>query len=142
MKTFVAGSFIALTLLSGQAQSTKQVQSTEVTSVKAAPPVVVRTEPQSGALDVDPSVKELRITFSKEMLDEGWSYQDVSPSTDHEWVGKPNYAADRRSCVLSMALKPGKTYALWLNNLVPGFFDADQHAALPYLVVFETKAAK
>ncbi len=36
-------------------------------SVQNMPPVVVKTEPQSGDTKVDSSVKEIRVTFSKKM---------------------------------------------------------------------------
>lgn len=39
-----------------------------------------------------------------------------------------------------MKLKPGKTYAIWLNSKNFGNFkDTDGHSAVPYLLVFETK---
>jgi hypothetical protein len=37
-------------------------------SVKTMPPVVIKTLPQSGDTSVDPSVQEIRVTFSKEMM--------------------------------------------------------------------------
>ncbi len=48
-------------------------------SVEAFPPVVLRTFPTSGDQSVDPSIREIRVTFSKEMMThEMWSF--VPPS--------------------------------------------------------------
>ena len=38
------------------------------------PPVVLSVEPKVGAVDVDPDVKEIRVTFSKKMTDKSWSW--------------------------------------------------------------------
>jgi hypothetical protein len=37
-------------------------------SVATAPPVVVRTIPQAGSDNVDPSLTEIKVTFSKDMI--------------------------------------------------------------------------
>ena len=47
-------------------------QQTEPT-VANMPPVVVKTIPQSGDLEVDPGLTEIRVTFSKDMMDGSWS---------------------------------------------------------------------
>ncbi len=38
------------------------------------PPVVLKVEPKVGAKDVDPGLKEIRVTFSKKMTDKSWSW--------------------------------------------------------------------
>jgi hypothetical protein len=43
-------------------------------TVAGLPPVVVRTEPPSGARDVAPGVTDIHVTFSKEMADRSWSW--------------------------------------------------------------------
>ncbi len=105
-------------------------------SVAALPPVVVKTVPQSGDTDVDPSTTEIQITFSKKMRNGSWSL-----CGDTEWVqGKPHYSADGRTLVVSVALEPGKTYATWLNTQsFRNFKDSRGQPAVPYLLVFETK---
>jgi len=42
-------------------------------SVGSMPPVVVKTEPQSGAKDVVAGTVKIQVTFSKEMTDGSWS---------------------------------------------------------------------
>ena len=38
-------------------------------SVKTVPPVVVKTVPEAGSIDVDPATTEIKVTFSKAMRD-------------------------------------------------------------------------
>ena len=46
--------------------------------------------------------------------------------------------AARKGC--NTGIKPGKTYAIWLNSPKFGNFkDADGQSAVPYLLVFQTK---
>jgi RNA polymerase sigma-70 factor (ECF subfamily) len=110
-------------------------------SVKSMPPVVVRTEPQAGDTQVDAAkVTEIRVTFSKEMADQSWSWSQISAATYPKTTGKPRYENDKRTCVLPVKLEPGKTYVLWLNPpKFQGFRDADGQAAVFYPLVFETK---
>ncbi len=110
-----------------------------VISVAMMPPVVVKTVPQSGTTNVDPSTTEIRVTFSKDMMDGSWSWSQISGETFPETTGKPHYLADKRTCVLPVKLQPGKTYVSWLNSEKFGNFkDTDGRSAVPYLLVFET----
>ena len=112
-------------------------------SVKTLPPVVVKTAPQSGDTRVDAgNVKEIRVTFSKDMMNGNWSWVQVSNETLPEFAGKPHYTKDKRTCAVPVALKPNQTYVIWLNSeKFANFKDADGRPAVPYLLVFETKAA-
>ncbi len=113
-------------------------------SVESMPPVVVRTEPQAGDTQVDAkAVTEIRVTFSKKMTDGGWSWVQMSDDSFPKVAGKVHYDKDQRTCVLPVKLEPRKTYVLWLNSeKFHNFKDADGHPAVPYLLVFETKAAE
>jgi RNA polymerase sigma factor (sigma-70 family) len=110
-------------------------------SVKEMPPVVVQTVPRSGDTKVDAdAVKEIRVTFSKDMEDQSWSWSQISDETFPKTTGKPHYEKDRRTCILPVKVEPGKTYVLWLNSAKFGNFkDGDGRSAVPYLLVFETK---
>jgi RNA polymerase sigma-70 factor (ECF subfamily) len=110
-------------------------------TVKGLPPVVVRTAPRAGDTSVDAAaVKEIRVTFSKDMAADSWSWSQISDETFPKVDGKPHYAKDRRTCVLPVQLEAGKTYVIWLNSEKFGNFkDADGRSAVPYLLVFETK---
>ncbi|MFP6582581.1 MAG: Ig-like domain-containing protein [Candidatus Hydrogenedentota bacterium] len=110
-------------------------------TVATMPPVVVKTVPQSGDTEVDPRLTEIRVTFSKDMTDGSWSWSTMSQGTFPEIVGKPKYLDDKRTCVLTVKLEAGKTYGTWLNSGKFGNFkDASKNSAVPYLLIFETKA--
>ncbi len=111
-----------------------------VQTVAGLPAVVVETWPVSGARDVEPGVAEIRVRFSKEMADGGWSWstawQDSTPGS----VGNPSYEPDHRTCVLKVKLEPGRTYAWWLNSdQFKNFTDLAGRPAVPYLLIFQTK---
>jgi RNA polymerase sigma-70 factor (ECF subfamily) len=110
-------------------------------SVKGLPPVVVKTVPQSGDTKVDADkIKEIRVTFSKDMMDKSWSWSQLSNDTTPKATGKVHYDKDQRTCVLPVKLEAGKTYAFWLNSeKFTNFKDADGNSAVPYLLVFQTK---
>ncbi|MFQ5805605.1 MAG: Ig-like domain-containing protein [Phycisphaerae bacterium] len=112
-------------------------------SVKTLPPVVVRTMPQSGDTKVDAAkVKEIRVTFSKEMMGKSWSWTQISDDTALPITGEIRYQKNKRTCVAPVKLEPGRTYVSWLNSAKFGNFrDADGRSAVPYLLVFETKPA-
>jgi hypothetical protein len=103
-------------------------------------PVVVETQPLSGARDVKPGVTEIRVRFSKEMADGGWSWSTAWENSTPETVGQIHYETDQRTCVLQAKLEPGRTYAWWLNsNKFKNFTDLAGQPAVPYLLIFQTK---
>lgn len=109
---------------------------------KFQPPVVVKTVPQSGDTEVDPGLSEIQVTFSKDMKTEkSWSFVQVSKDTYPKTTGEPRFV-DKRTVVLPVALEPGKTYIIWLNQKkFTGFRDLENYPAVPYLLVFETREA-
>jgi RNA polymerase sigma-70 factor (ECF subfamily) len=113
----------------------------EKVTVKSLPPVVVKTVPESGDTQVDAaSIKEIRVTFSKEMMDGTWSWSSVSNDTQVKGTGKPSYDKGKRTCVLPVKLEAGRTYAIWVNSAnFSNFKDGEGRSAVPYLLVFETK---
>lgn len=111
----------------------------EKPSVKMMPPVVVKTVPQSGATAVDAKLKEIKVTFSKDMKTKKmWSFVQISKETFPK-VGTPKFV-DKRTIVLPVTLQPKKTYVMWINlGKNNSFRDTNDHSAVPYLLVFETK---
>lgn len=117
------------------------VRAEEVT-LEAAAPVVVKTVPVAGAKDVDPKVAEIKVTYSKPMMDKSWSPTQVSADSFPKVAGQPKYLADMKTFVLPVKLEAGRTYAILLNSeRFRNFQDKAGHAALPYLLVFRTKGA-
>lgn len=113
--------------------------------VTDALPVVVKTVPAAGDEAVDPGLKEIRVTFSKEMMDKSWSWATdtgrgaVLPSGDN----KPFFDKDKKTNVLPVKLEPETTYAVWINGgKFMSFMDTDKNPSLPYLLVFRTGKAK
>jgi hypothetical protein len=102
-------------------------------------PVVVKTVPEAGSKDVPPGEYEVKITFSKEMTDQSWSWSSAWQNSDPESLGKPHYDADHKTCVMKVKLEPGKTYGWWINSpKFHGFQDTQHHPAIPYLLTFKT----
>jgi len=133
---WIGGIAVAATMLAVAALA----QAVREYSVKALPPSVVKTAPQAGATDVDPGLKELKFTFSKDMMDGNWSVCQVSKEHFPESGGKIHYLLDKRTCVMPVKLQPSKTYVLWLNlGRFQSFRDTDGHSSVPYQLVFETK---
>jgi RNA polymerase sigma-70 factor (ECF subfamily) len=109
-------------------------------TVATAPPVVVKTVPQAGVAEVDPGLNSISVTFSKDMEDNSWSWVQLSDESFPKTTGKPKYDKDKRTCILPVELKPGTSYAVWINTeKFENFKDTDGRTAVPYLLVFETK---
>ncbi len=109
-------------------------------TVATLPPVVVSTQPMSGAPDVEPGVVEIRAKFSKEMADGSWSWCTAWDGSMPEMIGQPFYEPDERTCVLKVRLEPDRTYATWLNtDNIQNFTDRTGRPAVPYLLIFQTK---
>lgn len=114
----------------------------EEISVKTMPPSVVKTTPHAGDTNVDPSLNEVRVTFSKDMMtNQMWSWCSQTPETFPEIdKTKIRYLNDKRTCVLPVKLKPGKTYIIWINSQRFNHFkDMNHNSAVPYLLVFQTR---
>jgi len=110
--------------------------------IDAMAPVVVKTVPEAGSKDVSPGVTEIRVTFSKPMADQSWSWSSAWKDSIPESIGKPKYEADQKTCVLKVKLEPNKTYGYWINSQnFHGFRDQRGHPAVPYLFVFRTKGS-
>lgn len=117
----------------------KQPKSMEMQVLEDQRPVVVRTQPVSGAQEVPPGLFDISVTFSKEMADESWSWSTAWLDSTPEGVEKPSYASDHRTCVMKVRLEPGKTYGYWLNSdQFHHFTDAEGRPAVPYLLIFQT----
>ena len=128
-----------LTLIGG---ASGDANSDSGVSLASAPPVVVHTFPESGTDGVDPTITDIKVTYSKDMMDHSWSWSTWGKNTFPETTGKPHYEADKRTCVLPVNLKPGRTYAIWLNSgNFHGFQDSTGITAVPYLLIFQTRSA-
>ena len=118
------------------------LQADETISVENMPPSVIKTVPQAGDINVDPALKEITVTFSKEMMtDNQWSWCSYSPETFPD-IDKSGirYLQDNRTCLLPVKLKAGRTYVIWINTRKYNYFkDKNRNSAIPYLLVFQTR---
>ncbi len=134
MKTFVA-----MALAATFAGTCWSPVSGDDIQLKDLPPVVIGTFPAAGAKNVDPALTRLKIAFSKSMSQNSYSLciqeKDAFPKVD----GAPVFAKDGKSCLLKVALEPGKTYVIWINSAqTANFKDVDGRPAVPYLLAFST----
>jgi len=110
------------------------------TLLDSLPPVVVQTYPASGAVDVAPGEMELRVRFSKKMMDQSWSWTTAWSNSTPQFLSRPRYE-ESRTCILKVSLKPDRTYAFWLNSeMFQNFKDERGTPAVPYLLIFKTRA--
>jgi Bacterial Ig-like domain len=108
-------------------------------TIDTMPPVVIKTVPEAGSTTVAPGVVEIKVTYSKPMRDQAWSWSSVWPGSEPEVVDKPKYEADGKTCVLKVKLEPNKTYGYWLNSeTFKNFKDTSGRPAVPYLLTFKT----
>ena len=131
----------ALALVSAFLVCVAVAQEKAEVSVATMPPSVVKTVPQAGDMAVDPARKEITVTFSKDMMTEKmWAVCQISKETFPKTSGGIHYLDDKRTCVVPVELEPGKTYVLWFNmGKFNSFRDIENHPAVPYLLVFQTK---
>lgn len=117
------------------------VQGGDKITVQSMPPVVVKTFPQAGDTQVDPAIKEITVTFSKEMMTRNmWSWVIVSKESFPNISGEVRYLKDKKTCVAPVNLEPGKTYAIWFNSAkYNAFRDTNNNPAVPYLLIFQTR---
>jgi len=110
------------------------------TALADRPPVVVRSVPEPGSREVPVDLKEVRVTFSKDMSDHSWSWCNAGRLPGPP-LSNVHYDADHRTIVATAKLEPGKKYAVWLNtDGCSNFRDAQGRSAVPYLLTFETAA--
>lgn len=130
---------VAITAMAFFGTSRAWAQADEL-SVKTQPPAVVKTIPMAGDTAVDPALKEISVTFSKDMkTNRMWSICQISKESFPQTAGQIRYA-DERTCVMPVKLEPGKTYVLWFNRAqFNSFRDIENHPSVPYLLVFETR---
>jgi hypothetical protein len=118
-----------------------QAQEAKTVSVNSMAPSVVKTVPQCGDTAVDPGLKEIKVTFSKDMkTNRMWAVCQISKETFPETAGDIHYLTDNRTCVIPVKLEANKTYVLWFNRAqFNSFRDTQNNPAVPYQLVFQTK---
>ena len=112
----------------------------EAPGVDSLPPVVVSTDPPSGARDVPPGPTKIRVRFSKPMAPRSWSWSLAWSNSAPDLIDSLSFEPDERTCVMLIQLEPGRAYGFWLNSETrQNFKDTQGRPAVPYLLIFETK---
>ena len=101
-------------------------------------PRVVSSVPAHGAINVEPNLTEIRVTFDRPMSDISWSFCGAGPHFP-QLVGEPHYNRSRTNWTAPVKLKPDWTYTFWLNYDDYKGFVSDEGAPLaPVFVSFRT----
>lgn len=102
-------------------------------------PQVTTMNPQNGAKNVSPDLKEIRVTFDLPMRD-GFSWAGGGPQYPGAPGKRPYWTEDKRTCVLPVELKPGMTYRVGLNSVSHQNFKSASGVPLdPVVYTFSTK---
>jgi hypothetical protein len=109
----------------------------------AKPPHVVKSVPENGAINVDPKLRELLITFDQAMSKGGQSVVGGG-ETFPEVVGKnPGKWRGTRTFAFRVKLKPNHSYWLSINNQkFQNFKNRQGESAVPYPLQFKTGAGE
>ena len=95
---------------SAEEQDSEKTEKKEASDSKI--PQITKTVPKDGADDVDPSLKEVRVTFNRDMS-KGMSWTGEIPvdtARKAKWI-------DKRTCVLPVKLEPETSYRIGINSV-------------------------
>jgi hypothetical protein len=113
--------------------------------LSAVLPVVIWTEPPSGASDVDPGLRELRVAFSRPPVARAeWSWQPAGSPDQLPRSAGPVETLDggRVLCIPIAPLRPNTVYAFWVNTPANAPLKDERGApVVPYLWIFRTRPA-
>lgn len=103
-------------------------------------PNVVETFPINGSIDVEPSLREITVTFDEPMKDGHWSWAYTDKNKFPAMTGQPYYKPGHTINVLPVKLEAGKAYEIWINSeKFKNFKDRAGNPAIPFRLVFTTK---
>ncbi len=105
-----------------------------------AAPRVAKTIPTDGASDLDPTTKQIVVTFDSAMKTDTYSVVQVEAGEFPELIGdEPIAFKDDKTLVIVVKLAPGKSYALGLNSAKRmGLKAADGAPLAPTVIRFKT----
>jgi len=135
--TLGAGFAVGALLLNSIAQAADAIDPER----KSPDPVIVSTVPDVGAVDVDPALAEIKVTFDRDM-GKGMSWTGGAPlfppvdkSRKAEWI-------DARTCILPVKLEKGTYYRVGINSSSRrNFRAADGKPAASSVLYFVTREA-
>jgi RNA polymerase sigma-70 factor (ECF subfamily) len=109
----------------------------------AEKPKVISTSPRHGELVDASSVKEIRVTFNEDMnTKSSMSFFPKGPTASSFYKNpQKKYWLNKRTFVIPVKLKPGKTYSMWFNmgKSYRDFVNTKGNSSIPYHLSFSTK---
>jgi beta-lactamase regulating signal transducer with metallopeptidase domain len=105
-------------------------------TAKTSYPQIVRTIPEPGATDVDPGLKEIRVTFDREMDDDGYSWTGGPPEFPPIDKSRQVGWIDARTCVLPVKLEKGSYYRVGINSTSHQNFRSRDGVSVPPSVLY------
>ncbi|MHC4337078.1 MAG: alpha/beta fold hydrolase [Planctomycetota bacterium] len=114
--------------------------------------MVVRTDPANFTDNVSADLRQISVTFDRQMMNRSWSWTRLDRRTFPKMVGRPRYDVERKTCTLGVKLKPGTVYFVGINynplesppgapaetRAAKGFKSTSGKVAKPYALVFAT----
>ena len=85
------------------------------------PPRLVSSSPKNGAWDVDPALKEITVTFDRDM-EGGMSWTGGGKDFPKSPQGGKAHWRDKRTCVLPVRLVSGHHYRVGIDSPSIGIF--------------------
>ncbi len=88
----------------------------EATKARVTVPVIVSMSPANGAANVDPNLRELRVTFNVPM---GSGCSWTGGGEDYPTIPegqRPSWSADKKTAILPVQLAPNHSYRLGINS--------------------------
>lgn len=109
----------------------------------AKPPQVVESVPDNGDINVDPGLKEIRVTFDQAMLRDSQSIVGGGDTYPETLGNKPVKWRGPRTITMRVRLKPNHSYWLSFNNQkFQNFRNRQREPAVPYPLQFTTGAGE
>ena len=105
-------------------------------------PQITEMVPANGAMDVDPGLTEIRITFDREMDPAGYCvlYDPAQVDLFPELTGTSGFDSTKRTYVMPVRLKPDWNYTFGLNSKrMIGFKDNKGTPLYPVTIKFKTR---
>jgi beta-lactamase regulating signal transducer with metallopeptidase domain len=104
-------------------------------------PHIIATSPKVGATDVDPALKEITVTFDRDMGG-GMSWTGGGPDYPKSPEGAKARWRDKRTCVLPVTLQVGHYYRVGINSMsYQNFRGTNGLPVKPSAIYFTTRGA-
>ena len=137
----LGGSVAALLAMIALAEAQSTPSQTSSVPDAHGPPRIVSTSPKVGEIDVKPDLKEITVSFDRDMQP-GFSWTGGPPEFPSGGEGQKPRWIDKRTCVLPVKLEAARYYRVGINSTSYQNF-ANQHgvATLASAIFFTTQGA-